>query len=456
MAMAAVTEDDAMDALDVKRISLASYLQSVMDAVDPSYRMWVTEQHRKKMIRCLMGYNSKSEFDLKLANVHLSEQWEKTHRFVEQDLASLQVDEIKAPQYKEGIQQKGEDPKFAFHTVTQQSQTQRATPARFFSFLARGRTYQGRLLKLLEDVAPHLIPTYQDIVQEPNDIDLMRKLVLEESKNRKPTGEDDADVPPVLRWKGELLQLLEKDFDIKAVPPPDNGGKQMGLQGEVDLTSYLQQEHSLDSCTLVLSNVFVKPPNKHFRNNNQFNNHKPKVPHVILSDIKLAGMTSEFDAMAVQMNPTSNSIELLELWEAKASLHPISIYDVLFKKVGALERILADPDARIHFCAEKDTPQVREVLGGDEGEPLLFPFSSTSALQIGIFGMDLLGPRSAARRTQFVLCEQRIGESPEAVLEALETGLVSPPDVMPILQKIMDEAHRLQPVLVVPESAVCE
>jgi hypothetical protein len=461
MATAAFDDDVVEGIIDVQQISLEDYLQSVMNAVEPSCRMWVTEQHRKKMIRCLMGYTNKNEFDLKLQNLHLRGQWEKTTRFVEQDLSSLQVDETKAPSYTVGIQrvqQTGSDPQFAFQAITEHSQTMQAGPSRFFSFLARGRAYKGRLDSLLEDIAPHLIPKYLDIVQEPSEIDLMRKMVLEETDTPQ-TKYAAANLPPAIQWKDQLLQLLEKDFDSRGPQQPDDGGKQMGIRGELDLTSYLQQEHAQDANTLILSNVYVKPPSKHFRNTNQQNSHKRKMPHVILSDIKLVGMTSEFDALAVHMNATSKSIQVTELWEAKATLSPITISDVLFKKVHALEQVLKDPKARIHFCFEDETTAtVRQVMGEDQQqEPLVFPFSNSSAnttnpLRIGIFGMDLLDPRSAARRTQFVKCEQRLERSPQAVVEALERGHVTPPDVIPSLERLLEEARRLQPLLVIPAS----
>ena len=90
-------------------------------------------------------------------------------------------------------------------------------------------------------------------------------------------------------------------------------------------------------------------------------------------------------------------------------------------------------------------------------EALILPFVATDispAMQIGIFGIDLLDPRSAARRAQFVQCEKLLETSPDAVKEALETGSVSAPNVLPSLQTLQDEAHRLKPMLVVPISAI--
>eukprot|EP00525_Craspedostauros_australis_P000409 CAMPEP_0198128252 /NCGR_PEP_ID=MMETSP1442-20131203/48914_1 /TAXON_ID= /ORGANISM="Craspedostauros australis, Strain CCMP3328" /LENGTH=61 /DNA_ID=CAMNT_0043788381 /DNA_START=60 /DNA_END=241 /DNA_ORIENTATION=- len=46
-------------------------------------------------------------------------------------------------------------------------ETFRDRPTKFFSFLARGREYQGQFIRLLEDLDPDLLPSFEECVREP-------------------------------------------------------------------------------------------------------------------------------------------------------------------------------------------------------------------------------------------------------------------------------------------------
>ena len=470
--------------------SLEQYLQDVIDAIDPSHSMAITEQHRKKMIRCLLGYKNKAEFDLRLQNIDISLQWEKTDRFVRHNLTGLNPPETKAPMFQDGLRlQQKSDPQFSFQRLDAQNQTKYMAPSRFFSFLSPGRAYPGRFEKLLDDVAPNFLETYQDIIENRSEIELMRMLVLNEigvgveaSCNTTITHHEKPDVSSrrAVIWKEQLLQLLAKDFGSKGNQPPEDGGNFIGKKVEGDLVSYLEQlsEDTPNNATMVISNVLVKSPKRHIRQINQCNGPNKWLPHVILSNANLVGMTSEFDSMVVEMR--GSKIRIVELWEAKASLNPVTISDALFKKLHALNTVLQDPDAQICFFP-KNNPQVSEFLSTGsnldydallkDDEPVIFPLVchgdsagennegnaddgvyDSLRPRLGIFGMDLMSPDAAARRAQFVHCETRLERSTDAVLEGLETGFVSAPDIRPDLERMLKAAQRLKPMLVVPLS----
>jgi hypothetical protein len=454
-ATSTLDNDDDDAPLVVETISVADYLQQVMDAVVP-FSMCVTEQHRKTMIRCLMGYHEKADFDAKWHNLHTNWQWEKASHFVSQHLIQLatQVDHTKVPMFREGIEMhQRRDPQFfsvPYNTI------------KFFSFLARGRTYQGKMERLLEDVAPHLLETYDDILRPPDDVELFRRLVHEE------TSQDS----PAMQWKDQLLELVEKEFGLKPPSPYEDSGKQVGIQGELDMATYLQERIGQDSSPIVLTNVLVKPINKHLQHNNQHNNSSKRLPHVIASNVDLRRATSEFDAMVVEVTD-DNTIRIVELWEAKASLHPVTIYDGIVKKMGALHLILDDPSTLIYFYPRNNL-KLRQALGhpgiplNKSDEPLVFPFAnraaetSTSTAEeeahhhlpkLGMFGMELVPPEKAAKKIQIVHCEALLEKDPQVVVAALATGLVEAPDVKPTLQSLMDKARRLQAMMVVLPSA---
>lgn len=510
-------EADNLGATDQQpmTVSVEEYLHDVMAAIDPSHCITVSEQHRKRMIRCLLGYTNKADFNLRLQNINTKLQWEKTALFVSQELTALDSLELQgtAPQFQEGIRlQQAGDPQFSFQQLNAANQCYSLAPTRFFSYLARGKHYQGRFERLLEDVAPNLLATYQDIVEERSEIELMRMIVLDEnvmddidgttSNSKKPPPRDsfqplgDTRRPEII-WKEQLLQLLAHDFGSKGTQPLEDGGQFIGRKNEMDLASYLKQRRTRDvsnresnaSNTLVISNVLVKPINKHLRvckQNNQKNPKQKQLPYVILSNTNLDGMTSEFDSLVLER--VGDKIRIAEMWEAKATLTPDTISDALFKKVPALQTVLQDPEAQIYFYPqnESNTGNAQHLLAFlskdnnhgssyaslEEDKPVVFPLvchpdntrennnntsntgsNNNSGIKVGIFGVDLMKPVDAARRTQFVQCEVLLGRSTEAVMEGLETGYVSAPDIRPRLDYMIQAARQLKPVLVVPLSS---
>ena len=503
-------EDDNLGAADQQQmaISVEEYLHDVMAAVDPSHCITVSGHHRKKMIRCLLGYTNKADFNLRLQNINTKLQWEKTALFVNEDLTALDPLKLQgtAPQFQEGIRlQQAGDPHFSFQPLNTANQYYYLAPTRFFSYLARGKHYQGSFERLLKDVAPNLLATYQDIVEDRSEIELMRMIVLDEnhmddvdgaSSSSKSTPPKDG--RPAVIWKEQLLQLLAKDFDGKGSQTLADGGQFIGRKNEMDLASYLKQRRTQDGSnsetsapkTLVISNVLVKPINKHLRlckQNSQRLYKQKQLPYVILSNTNLDGMTSEFDSLVLER--VGDKIRIAEMWEAKATLTPDTISDALFKKLPALQTVLQDPEAQIYFYPQNESnsgnsQQLLEFLSGDnnhgisytsleEDEPIIFPLvrhsdntrensssqSSSSSIinnngiEVGIFGIDLMKPEDAARRTQFVHCEVLLGRSTETVIEGLETGYVSAPDIRPRLEYMIQAARQLKPMLVVPLSS---
>jgi len=518
-----------------RSIPLEDYLQEVLDVVgcgggdndgDPlmsksSYRMALTEQHRKKMIRCLLGYGDrKSEFNLLLQNNHARYQWKQTMEMIHQDLVAL-MDVVslaeEAPGFRDAIkQQQDKDGGSAFPnnpSATNKSEKIMYTADKFFTSLARGRKYKGSFDLLLQEVAPHLQSKYQEIVREPTGREVLTRFVLELMESRttnednqqdsEQNGSSDDDDAATI-YKDQLLQLLEQEFPNKGPQQPDDGGKGLGIQGELSLMEFLQerkkdeinsardtasaQKNNMSTTakkTMVLSNVLVKTPSKHKRQVNQKT--KKQLPHVILSNVNLDRMTSEFDAMVVEKVMSTSSlpfedqtqIRIAELWEAKASLQPISIFDCLVKKESALQAVLRDPESSIYFSSpndgDKDNNELCEFLCDEESDTAVaknesstFPLVSIEERttdiantakdtnnihappRMCIFGSELISPEASARRMQLVRCECLLETSREAVLQALETGYVQAPDVRPYLQKLLDEARRLQPILIVP------
>jgi hypothetical protein len=278
--------------------------------------------------------------------------------------------------------------------------------SKFFSFLARGRAYKGKFEELLKAQALHLLPVYEDIVQEIPRRDLMKAYVNDVA---------ETDI------KGPLLQCIEMSFP-QAPRQPADGGKSDGLKGEMDMSTFLNDRWA-NNPSMIRSSVLLKPNLK---------NKKAPDSIIVSAHALRERWTSEFDSMIVKIDEDdASSVNIVELWEAKASIHPASICDVLFKKAKSLQMILDDSDAQFHFHEQqysiKDT----------------FPI-------VGIFGTTLLSPKSSARRAQMLTCEEILGSSVDAVLEAMATGKVTPVDAESRLTHILDEVIRIKPVLFTP------
>jgi hypothetical protein len=369
-------------------VSLEDYLQNTINAIDPEYKMTVNESHRKTMVAVLLGIKL-VDFNQELRDLHSQIQWEKTLDFVANFPDDQEIPD--ALEFRKGME-----------TID----SFRENASKFFSFLARGRTYKGKFEELLKAQALHLLPAYEDIVQEIPLRDLMKAYVN--------------DVPET-DLKESLLQCIEMSFP-QAPRQPSDGGKAGGLKGEMDMSTFLNDRWA-NNPSMIHSSVLLKPNRK---------NRKSADSIIISAHALREGWTSEFDSMIVKIDENdASSINIVELWEAKASLHPASISDVLFKKAKSLQMILNNPDAQFHFHQQqysiKDT----------------FPI-------VGIFGTKLLNPRSSARRAQILACEELLGSSVDAVLEAMATGKVTPVDVESRLNYILDEVIRIKPVLVTP------
>ena len=193
--------------------------------------------------------------------------------------------------------------------------------------------------------------------------------------------------PPKLLVGSEQIALLRTicDLDVFSAPPPpklvrggpmfDDGGRSVGKRGERDLESYLVGKHcsspdpsTLLSPTRVLSPVWVRPKHKNRRNRKEKCKCVLEIPRMSSNSKAKAngfmsqGTTSEFDAMVVRViqrnthaNNGDNEFEdcllpimaIREVWDAKATLDPSALIDVLDKKANSLQMILRDENSNV-------------------------------------------------------------------------------------------------------------
>lgn len=232
------------------------------------------------------------------------------------------------------------------------------------------------------------------------EVELLRLFIdeLEEDakaeRNNKKADESIIE-PSTLMVNSEQVSLLRNicDLDIFSSPPPsnsgisssgsppvDDGGRSVGKKGERDLESFLVRKHETGgtgsskefSGSRVLSPVWVRPKHKNRRNTKEKCRYVLEIPR--LQDAEnngsmgnynktktngyvSQGTTSEFDAMVVRVvnsdasNESEDSIlpimAIREVWDAKATLDPSALFDVLDKKARSLEMILCDENSNV-------------------------------------------------------------------------------------------------------------
>jgi hypothetical protein len=405
----------------VQEISLPDYLQDTMEAMDPSATMTVTQQHVKPMIRALLGSYvklSKADLDAELRSLSSRLRWSKAEDFVLEDLNQMTPPDD-APNFQQGIET---DETFQAH--------QKSSVSRFFSFLARGRVYQGNLDRLLEANQPELLPRYQEIVSELSESDLL--LCFIDEQQQLVVDETTRDL---------LRQCIELEFPPASAQPMD-GGKASGQKGELDLITYLKRRFlDGDDDIQIISPVFIQS-----KTNRATSRKCPYVIQIDADPVEFDGRTSELDAIVISATADKDdttTIRILEVWEAKATLHPMTIHDALTKKFQAVSNLMV--------LAKKESAAELVLEGGKRYSILPNNENNIVAFKYGIFGTALLDPPRAARRTQRVVCERLLQTCSETVREALRTGRVQAPkeQVLEQLQRLLQMVQEIEPTVVV-------
>ena len=261
-------------------------------------------------------------------------------------------------------------------------------PRKFLSRLARGRAFKGSFRSLLENYVSKsgsqrsanndLISLYDRIREESQcELEILRLFIdeLEAASTSNNCNACESEFT-VCEEQISLLRIL-CNLDIFSSLPPkitgnvssiDDGGRSVGKRGERDLETFLTKRRSLTPDTKVLSPVWVRPKHKNKRNTKEKCRYVLEIPqmrHAKINGFTLPGTTNEFDAMVVRVidedippkdfcgNSSTESeraspiMAIQEVWDAKATLDPTSLLDVMEKKARSLQNILFDENSRV-------------------------------------------------------------------------------------------------------------
>lgn len=367
-------------------LDIHDYLQKVEQELTPR-PLRLNATHRKCMLRTLTGVQ---DVDDQVKTRRLQLQWQRATAFGQARLKGLKDMRIRvAPYFLEGLH------------YCDRPQEHFRTPAKWFSYMAKGRHYQGRFEWLLADIAPELIAEYYQVVDHI------------EEKYVKLSLMQDWD----LEHKEAAIKCVGLDFPKQYHL---SNGNSEGRRSEARLGSFLEQQ--ANSQHEMIENVLVQP-------------NATRGTGVIVSDVLNKGMTTEFDRMIVEREGDDH-VRIHQVWEAKTCITPISLYDAISKKAPSLSALLADDSVR--FILKDEKLKIRKEM------PLL-----------GLFAPSLQSPGPCAQRINIFSCQRLLSEDVNAVLEALETGVVTTTkekirEELDILRRKLDLVN---PVICIPREA---
>jgi hypothetical protein len=384
MSTAAMYEEMYASSEEYTILDVGQYLSDVEQVLQPR-PIRLNETLRKCMLRTLTGVQ---DIDQQVRELKEQLQWEKAICFAQTHLAALEDARVR----KAAFFQSGTDPRSHFRN-----------PAKWFSCMATGREFQGNFNGMLCNIAPESIAEYTKAVQEIDEKQVQVMWI---------EGSD-------IGHKQAAISCVEMDFPKQW---STSDGVALGRQSESRLLAFLHQQMVSDNQRIIVENILVKPRATKGQ----------KVSTIFVCEaVSLPGMTSEFDCMVVERD--GEWIRIHEVWEAKATLQPSSIFDASVKKFSALTAILLDDTAR--FILNDEQLRLHKEI------PLF-----------GLFGSSIHSPISAARRINSICCQRLLSQDVNAVLEALETGhvMVTEDELLKGMECFRVVLDRVKPVIAVP------
>ena len=414
--------------LVVQTIDIGEYIDNIesklLESINngkTTYRRKLSEPNRKPMIRTLLGYPNKVEFDEAIRIASNRIEYERIVHFYQNTLlpqlddstsssSSQQLWKVHVPDLKDRILQ-ALDQSMTFDKLESTSSPSLLSP---FRRLATGPRYKGKTLDMLQDLFPtpssssssstsskssfsqqrsDVVQAYIEATKPLTESEILesvcesRRLYLEQTDRNHPQLLDTALYLCTCNFgkNGEDNEEDDDDGTNGDVVCPIQSGKDC----EKACYEYLQQqqrevmtadtnEQDLPNNNIVLQNVYIKTYNnaieKNLWNDNNSNDddddgdsnnsrRNRQIIHyqrqqrqkqqkkqgqrrnngnvrtgTIWTSLPRKNTCSEFDVIVV--NPTTNCV--VEIWEAKKSMSPSSLWDAITGKLTALQQLIQD------------------------------------------------------------------------------------------------------------------
>ena len=302
-----------------------------------------------------------------------------------------------------------------------------------FSRLASGRHYQGKLDLMIGDLFPSLLGDYNQASQKATEREMMEYVIQHDLVLNQQTNDNDIELDKEediwmrkeQEWREKRInaayKCLDRFYPLDAEQSTTSEkqtnlteeGLQSGKLCEDSCIAYLTHERDdLDKqqC-IVLQNVYV--------NNRRGKNTKYVPPKILKAPKDMNGtgivwadnldgdgrhrLCSEFDAVVVLESSAIDSV-----WEAKKTISPSTIHDILSKKLGAVHTLLDDQSA--------------ELVYGDGEITRTIPFTSTDSTRFtfGMYGTELQRPDHSADSIRSIAGSYVVSSDVGEIIRALD------------------------------------
>ncbi len=438
-------------------IDLDRYITDIQDEVESQHgheprtiRAKLRPQNQKPILRTLLGIPSRDAFEEIIRTQVRLIGHERMKRFCTNVLRP-RIHSL--PQYLE----RKDDylPHFDSGLETAIRLTNKGSYA--FNRVSSGRKYKGQMLDMLSDLCPDLVSEYQSAIEPLTEqetylhvidhlanqehLDIQRveaakmcvTLCQKDHYDSSHYGGIDGEMKAQLLSKtnGLLCEqsciewLNSRILRKNSHDNNDDGGKE---------TSLFPANDSLDPSSIahhqpiVLPNVMVNSYQTKSRPKYKNDNIPDHSWNILWTSSERQKVCSEFDAVVLQPHFQSpHKVHISEIWEAKSSLSPSSIHDLLTKKLPAIQTILDDDEVTMSLHDPNMNENYSAINDDEEGFDLNHRelhqiHKDEKQVTFGIYGMDVLAPSNAVGQLRSTAVSYALSSDLNFAMRAVEKG----------------------------------
>ena len=365
----------------------------------------LSEPNRKPMIRTLLGLGDKTEFDARIRNTKKETEYRRLEAFVRDELAPALE--------REGRTSKVPDmPDIIADALAQPP----ASGAGAFRKLGTGRIFRGNATKMVEEICPETLPAYILATEELTEVNVL-SLVIESRKSDVSSERIEA----AMKCLGDFVSCSEEDYHVTSSSTNEldtdsdvSCPKQNGKQCELDCVEFLKDQ--LEENEILIGNVYVNHMSAlsrpKYQDMNKFRSGADASSGIIWTSIERDNACSEFDGVVYTIEPSIGDNQectavIKEIWEAKVSISPATLWDAVTKKCKSIRDLIEDETAYLQH----------------DGKQIPIKYRSDEKLIFGIYGQSVLSPENAIGQMISMAAAQALGDV-NTVLESLDLGYV--------------------------------
>lgn len=377
-------------------ININDYIDAIEKEVTdgkPTFKAKLRYQNQKPVIRTLIDIQGKGEFERLLRYHRKKAEYDKMRHFC-QNLLLPQIRSLPA-------ERRSMVPNFDHElSIALSMPTDRGRQT--FHRLASGKEYKGILLDLVTDLAPEQKQLCIEAMEPLTDGEALLCTIDSVAQNDKCFDRKYERIEAARKCV-DLFKNCDLDDDSKTnlVSP-----KVSGAQCEKACMNFLQNKTGKEYrilANVMINNVATKSRQKYMNHNNRV------ARNIVWTQCARDRITSELDAIVLGPSRFSGEQEKLryidEVWEAKATISPSSINDVLTKKGYAVKALLNDEELSITYDGNN------EQLGENE-----------RGVVLGLFGDEVLSPSNAFGQLKSTAVAQALSSDVDIALNAIKCG----------------------------------